>query len=140
MMSATRLWHRNRVAHCGSVAIEYALILPVLLLFLLGIMDVGRLLWTYTTLHRSVQAAARCGAVDPVTCATATQIETYAVGQAYGLNIPLSAYTVTAPSCGIKIQGTFVFQFFIPWLSPISPFGAANQLTLNATACYPPSH
>lgn len=34
----------------GNVAIEYAFILPVMLLFTLGIMDTGRLLWTYITL------------------------------------------------------------------------------------------
>jgi len=43
----------------GTVAIEYALILPVMLLFTLGIMDTGRLLWTYITLTRAVEAAAR---------------------------------------------------------------------------------
>ena len=46
----------------GASAIEYGIILPVFLAFLLGIMDTGRLLWTYNTLHRATDAAARCAA------------------------------------------------------------------------------
>ena len=58
----------------GSVAVEYAFILPVLLLFVLGIMDTGRLIWTYATLNRAAEAAARCASVDTATCGTVAQI------------------------------------------------------------------
>jgi Flp pilus assembly protein TadG len=44
---------------CGAVAIEYAFVLPVLLLFLLGILECSRLFWTCTTLYRATEAAAR---------------------------------------------------------------------------------
>jgi len=37
--------------HRGAMAVEYALVLPVVLLFILGIADCGRLLWTYATLY-----------------------------------------------------------------------------------------
>jgi Flp pilus assembly protein TadG len=65
----------------GNVAIEYGLILPAMLLFTLGIMDAGRLLWTYTTLSRATEAAARCGALNDTT--TCPSIPAYAVAQAY---------------------------------------------------------
>ena len=51
----------------GSVAIEYGLILPVLLLFTFGLIDAGRLLWTNITLTRATEVAARCGAVGAIT-------------------------------------------------------------------------
>ena len=124
----------------GSVAVEYGLVLPVLLLFVLGIMDSGRLLWTYATLNRAAEAAARCAAVNPVTCGTAAQIQSYAVGQAYGLSISTAAFTPTAAACGSRVAATYSFQFIIPWIGPIQPYGPSNRLTLNATACYPPSH
>ncbi len=44
--------------------------LPVLLLFLLGIIDTGRLLWTYATLYRASEAAARCAAIHAANCTT----------------------------------------------------------------------
>jgi Flp pilus assembly protein TadG len=124
----------------GTVALEYGLVLPALLLFLLGIMDTGRLLWTYTTLNRAAAAAARCGAVDPVTCGTVAQIQGYAVTQAYGLTIAATAFTPTAVACGSRVAATYTFQFIIPWISPAQPFGPSNTIALNATACYPPSH
>jgi TadE-like protein len=91
----------------GTVAIEYALILPVLLLFTLGIMDTGRLLWTYITLTRATEAAARCGAVNTaVSCpapngACCTPIPSYAATAAWGLNdVTAGMFTVTTPQCG----------------------------------------
>ncbi len=52
------IFHRR-----GSTAIEYAIVLPVLLMFVLGIIDAGRLLWTYVTIYRATEAAARCAAI-----------------------------------------------------------------------------
>jgi Flp pilus assembly protein TadG len=123
----------------GSVAIEYGLILPAMLLFTLGIMDTGRLLWTNITLTRATEAAARCGAVNTTTCPAAS-IPAYAVAQAWGLsNVTTSAFTVTYPACGVQVQATYTFQFITPWFPQFgstAPFGA-NTMTLNATACYP---
>ncbi|MDU6495166.1 TadE/TadG family type IV pilus assembly protein, partial [Bradyrhizobium sp.] len=39
---------RTRPRRSGAVAIEYGFVLPVLLLFIFGIIDIGRLLWTFT--------------------------------------------------------------------------------------------
>ncbi|MHB8884534.1 MAG: TadE/TadG family type IV pilus assembly protein [Methylovirgula sp.] len=121
----------------GSAAIEYGLILPVLLVFTLGIMDMGRLFWTFITLNRATDAAARCGAVNSMTCATTNAIQTYAVAQAWGLTIAPSSFIVTKPACGVQVKVTYTFQFVIPWLGAVHPFGNTNAMTLNATACYP---
>ena len=56
----------------GTAAIEYAIVLPVLLLFVLGIMDTGRLLWTYVTIYRATEAAARCAAIAAAVPTAAT--------------------------------------------------------------------
>jgi Flp pilus assembly protein TadG len=119
--------------------VEYAFVLPVLLLFVLGIMDTGRLIWTYATLNRATEAAARCGAVNTATCGTATQIQSYAVSEAYGLNIAAAAFTPTTVACGSQVGASFAFQFVIPWMG-VSPYGTSNSVMLNATACYPLSH
>jgi Flp pilus assembly protein TadG len=121
----------------GSVAIEYALLLPVLLLFVLGIIDTGRLLWSYATLQRAVDAAARCGAVGAASCATTAQIASYAAGQAFGLAVTPAAFSVSTPACGVNVRGTLRFSFIIPWLGASKPFGSANAITIGATGCYP---
>ena len=120
----------------GTVAIEYAIVLPVLLLFLLGIMDTGRLLWTYATLYRASEAAARCAAIHAANCTTFGSTQSYAVGQAWGLTIPASAFTVSNPACGMQVHASYDFQFIIPWFPQ---FGGAplGTKTLVATACYP---
>ncbi len=118
----------------GSVAIEYGFILPALLLFTLGIMDFGRLIWVNTTLTRAVEAAARCAAINTITCGTTTDIKNYAVAQAWGLTIDASAFTPsTCTPNGVQVSGNYTFNFVIPMLYTFSN----NQLTLNATACYP---
>lgn len=114
----------------GAVTIEYALILPVLLVMVLGIIDVGRLLWTQTTLERAVEAASRCAAINTTLCGTTAKIQNYAVTQAYGLTVTTSVFTVSTPVCGVTVQASFPFRLIVPWL-------ARTSLTLTATSCYP---
>jgi Flp pilus assembly protein TadG len=124
----------------GTVAIEYGLILPAMLLFTLGIMDTGRLLWTYITLTRATEAAARYGAVCNPATVTCTGIPDYAVTQAWGLNdVTAAAFTATTPACGVQVATTYTFQFITPWFPSFgasAPFGGPT-MTLNAKACYP---
>ena len=114
----------------GSVAVEYGIILPVLLMLVLGIVDMGRLIWTQTTLDRAVEAAARCGAVNAIQCGTVPQVQSYAVGEAYGLTIQTSDFAVSTQACGVEVKASYPFTLVIPWI-------ARSELTLSATACYP---
>ncbi len=121
----------------GTVAIEFGFLLPTLLLFILGLMECGRLFWTYTTLYRAVEAAARCGAVNSVLCGTTTQIQIYAVTQAFGLTITASAFTAATPACGVQVSASFPFTLVIPWVTVGTPSGSFNIITLTPAACYP---
>jgi Flp pilus assembly protein TadG len=130
MIPGRRKEPRNSRRRLGSVAIEYGLVLPALLLFVLGLMDGGRLLWTYATLYRASEAAARCAAVDAVRCGTATDTRDFAVSQAFGLTVDATAFTVSQPACGMQVEGQYDFVFIIPW-------AARGTITLETTACYP---
>ena len=55
MSVLSALWRDRR----ASSAAEFALVLPLLLIFLLGIIDVGRLLWTYNRIEKTTQMGAR---------------------------------------------------------------------------------
>lgn len=51
----------------GSSAAEFALVLPLLILFLFGIIDVGRYMWTLNRAEKAVQMGVRYAVVsDPV--------------------------------------------------------------------------
>ncbi|MBB4641212.1 TadE/TadG family type IV pilus assembly protein [Rhizorhapis suberifaciens] len=43
----------------GATAAEFALVLPLMLLFLLGILDVGRLMWTWNQAEKATQTGVR---------------------------------------------------------------------------------
>ena len=118
----------------GTVALEYGLILPVLLLLVVGTMDVSRLIWTYATLHRSVEAAARCGAIG---ACTAGQVAARAVTEAWGLSVTAGTFTVTTPACGMQVTANHDFPLLIPWIGGTRPGAAPNTITLTVSSCYP---
>lgn len=62
---------RQRTAtrsECGSTLVELALVLIVFLLLLFGIVDMGRLLYTYHFLDHAAKSATRWAAVNGYTC------------------------------------------------------------------------
>ena len=128
----TRL--RTRLGRRGAVAVEYAILLPVFLLLVLGAMDMGRLLWTQVTMDRFVQQAARCAVVTPATCGTAAQVQTFAATTNYGMSFTGATFGLATTTCGAGVNGKLIslsmpFQFSAPLISP--------SITLAAQACYP---
>ncbi len=117
-------------ANSGATAVELALLLPLVLLCVLGLAEFGRALWTQATLDYAVQAAARCAAIDTNTCGSGAQTQQYAISMAPALSVTASQFTVTNPSCGMRVSTSLPFQFVVPALFPYS-------LTLTATACFP---
>jgi Flp pilus assembly protein TadG len=114
----------------GTAAVEFAVVLPILLVCVLGLIEFARAVWTQATLDYVVEAAARCAAVDSVNCSTAANVQNYAAGRAPGLSFPTSAFQVTTPPCGALVTASLPFGFLIPALLPYLP-------TLGASACFP---
>ncbi|MCH7932056.1 MAG: pilus assembly protein [Proteobacteria bacterium] len=75
-----------RVAACrlGSVAIEFAVLLPVFLALIYGLFEFARVAWTQTTLEYAVEEAARFAMVNP--SASETEITDVANDSATGLD------------------------------------------------------
>ena len=136
-----RLWR----ARAGATAVEMAFLLPVFMLFLLGICEFGRALWTQTALQFAVEAAARCAAVSPSLCTaaggTTPDIPGYAASQAFGMSIPSSAFTYEQNAlCGVpsgatgsggaQVTASYAFPAVVPALVPVA-------VTLSAKSCHP---
>jgi hypothetical protein len=126
-------------AVAGSMALEYGLLLPALLLLILGTMDVGRLIWTYTTLHRAVEASARCAAINSIACGTEAKIKDRAVSEAWGLPVTSGTFEFQLQSCGTKVTAKYDFSLLIPWLGAAEGDKPPNTIKLTVSSCYPTS-
>jgi Flp pilus assembly protein TadG len=125
------------ITNCrGTAVIEMAFALPTLLLFFLGVVEFGRMLWMQTTLQQAVEGASRCAVVNTSTCDNAADTQSYAVSQVTGFTVANSAFTANlTTTCGSGISGSQVsvslpFQFVVPMLFPWN-------VTLTAESCHP---
>ena len=112
----------------GVTAVEFAMIAPTLVVFLFGIMEFGRALWTQSALHFSVEEAARCASIDALNCGTSSQVQAFAAGRS-GANFSAAVFAVTKASCGNLVSASYPMSLNIPFLS--------YALTLTAQSCYP---
>lgn len=113
----------------GATALEFAILLPVFLPLLFGVIQLGQMFWTQAAMQHAVEMAARCATINSTTCGTASQIQTYAATQAYGLTLPTGAFTASAAACGNQVVASYSFPFVTGW------FPATINLT--AQSCYP---
>ena len=85
-----------RDARAASAA-EFALVLPLLLLFIFGIIDVGRLMWTWNRAEKATQMGVRYAVVtDMVPATLATQNFALTNGVPGGSPVPTSAFSSTS--------------------------------------------
>ncbi len=68
----------------GATAIEFALTLPVFLLFVFGLVEFSRVLWTNNALEYGAEQAARYALANPT--ASASELQTLAASQVPTLN------------------------------------------------------
>lgn len=131
VMERARVWKLCRLAAAreGATAVEFAIILPAMLMLLLGIMETGRGLWTQNALNYAVEQAARCAAIDKINCGSATQIQAYAATVA-GTNFGSATFTYAVAQCGSQVSASYPVQLQIPYLP-------APALTLTAQSCFP---
>ena len=77
----------------AASAAEFALVLPLMLLFLLGMLDVGRLMWTWNRAEKATQMGVRYAvATDMVPAGLATYSFATTGGIPQGDPIPQSAF------------------------------------------------
>jgi hypothetical protein len=57
-----RIYNRSHTAHKGQSLVEFALVMPIFLMLIMGIVEFGRLMITYTGVASASREAARYGA------------------------------------------------------------------------------
>lgn len=108
---------------CGATAVELALASPALFAFVLGVTEVGRMLWLQNALDYAVAEAARCAAL-----ACSTDIPAYAAAQS-GAAFGSSVFSYSAAACGNQVTATYPFDVVAPFVN--------LSVTLSSQACFP---
>jgi Flp pilus assembly protein TadG len=88
----------------GQELVEYVLILPVLMLFLLGIMEFGIVVFAYDSVANVAREGARYGIIHPEDSAG---IEATARASATGLNPAALQFTITRSGRTIRVEVTY---------------------------------
>ena len=114
----------------GATVVEFALVALPLFMFILGIIQTAWIVWTANLLHMSVDAAARCGAVNSTTSPCSGSGSANMISAATTVFQPLSGASFASnASCaadgGAGLVGTYNVSILV-----------AN-LTLTESSCYP---
>ncbi|WP_280770405.1 TadE/TadG family type IV pilus assembly protein [Salipaludibacillus daqingensis] len=100
----------------GQSLVEFALVIPLLIVLLFGIVDFGRVFHTYLTLDHVGREAARAASVG------ATDGEIISIAESNGSSINLTGGQVTISPAGEKSSGenvTITITYPVGFLTPV---------------------
>jgi Flp pilus assembly protein TadG len=123
----------------GASAVEFALVILPVLMFIIGMMQIAWVIWADNLLHVAVDTASRCGAITTSKtppCASGNMTTT-----ANAVFAPLSgAVWANNASCSagsIGLTGSYTIHILgvggPKWIKPFE----ALSLTVTAKSCYP---
>lgn len=116
------------VQESGATAIEFGLVLPVLIMMILGVISFSMLGGAVSGMHYAVEEAARCYAVNKTACPSSSAAATFARSRYLGPEVD-PVFEASNTGCGFTVSGTGTFQFELAVVSLNVP--------LSASACYP---
>jgi Flp pilus assembly protein TadG len=128
----------------GSTLVEFAFLIPVLFALVFGIIDFGRMLYSYHFVSNAAREATRWASVRGRDCtglsgcppgAAATDVSSYVTSIApMGIdtspsklnvttnwvmppnNLPICTTYPTNPGCAVQVQVSYQFKFILPFL------------------------
>lgn len=128
---------RDRSA--GSAA-EFALVLPLLLLFLFGMIDAGRWMWTYNRAEKATQMGARLAVVTNSVSSSigASYVGACSPALTQGDLIPASCFstpvTCTSTGCSAGTEDTAAFNNIVVRMRNFLPELSATNVTVEYSA------
>ena len=145
---------RRSMLRCdrGASAAEFALVLPVFLLFLFGIIDVGRYMWTLNTAEKATQMGARAAVVSnfvptglstkefgavlgqgaPITLAEFDRVQCSKSGSTVSCNCP-TGYTGPAVCSTLGTPDSTTFNAIVTRMRRIAPAISETNVVINYT-------
>lgn len=122
----------------GATAIEFALLAPVFLVLLFGIIEIGRLIWVKQVLTEAAYSAARCAALA-APCKAAADVQSYAAARAtrWGLKVDAAQIGYTASTTCDSNTGSVQVTMSYRFASPLTGLLPALPATVQAHGCFP---
>lgn len=120
-----RLVRRARNRERGAAVLEAAILLPLLIVLLFGIIDVGRLVFTKMTLHDAAQEGSIYGAYNP---SDASNVQLRVVEAMDNLGLVTADVVVECPGGTDTIKVTVTKD-----VSMITPMFTGRTVTLTST-------
>src|SRR3546814_18408716 len=93
---ARRGWSRLRIDQRGAAVIELALVLPMVIMFIFGLIAGARAIWPFQTLQETAFKAARCMVLGRRPCESTDGARNCAVAIVGKPNITVPSHGVTA--------------------------------------------
>ncbi|EHH03597.1 hypothetical protein ATCR1_20940 [Agrobacterium tumefaciens CCNWGS0286] len=131
--------------HSGASAVEFALVAPVFLLMLFGMIEFARLFWTTHALHETAIATARCMGIPQLECEdggaySSKKALAFARSKAAGWFIELEPATVAfdrdSTCYGLKGLSKVKIDYRFTTVVPTFLTSLAGASQLEAEACY----
>jgi len=117
----------------GGAALEFAFVATPLVLFLFGITETSRAVWTQNALQYGADMAARCMTNNATVCGTTSEAQSYAANRS-GAGFASTVFTATSSATCGTVTGNQVSASYK--MNLLIPFGKYS-VTLTAQACYP---
>lgn len=119
----------------GASTVEFVLVLPILLLLTLGTINLCLMLFAVSSLHHSVEEAARCASIKTAVCSDVATTRTYAQVRYTGAKLSSMNVTPTlSTTCGTGVSGN---QVVATGNFSMKTGLRTFSVPLSATACYP---
>jgi len=118
----------------GAVAVEFALLLPVVLLILFGIIDFGMMMYGREIVTNAAREGARAGIVQGPPKRTSGEITTIANNYLTGTGVNQGDVTFTPTGAGLSNPNTltvaaqYSYNFLIPYIPNV--VGIPNPLII----------
>ncbi|MXO65132.1 TadE/TadG family type IV pilus assembly protein [Altericroceibacterium endophyticum] len=122
----------------GAAIIEFALLAPIFIAMLIGLIEFSRLLWTRHTLDEVAYSTSRCMSMDSV-CDTDAKAKAFAKNRARGLGVAILEADVTpqdGTSCRQLLNANEV-TIEIEFNSPLMSFVPGMSGEIISEGCYP---
>ncbi len=112
----------------GTTAVEFAIVAPVFIGLVLGIIGVCFALFLVGSLHFAVEDGARCASVKTTICQDSATTIAYTQTRYLGPNVS-PTFSATTAACGNTVTGTVNYTMDVGFRRFVIP--------VSATACFP---